>query len=108
MFPKPDCVYPFGIDPAYMMGENDLPIYNSFKMKTSVILGVVHMLIGIVFKGMNCLYFDKQLEFWHEFVPQFVLLSCMFGFMDWMIIAKWLTDWNGRESQAPSIINKMI
>lgn len=54
-----DCVYPFGIDTAWMMSENDLTFYNSFKMKTSVIYGVVHMLIGIVIKGMNALYFDR-------------------------------------------------
>ena len=42
-----------------MMSENDLTFYNSFKMKTSVIYGVVHMLIGIVIKGMNALYFDR-------------------------------------------------
>lgn len=91
-----------------MMSETDLTFYNSFKMKTSVIVGVVHMLIGIVIKGMNAIYFDRKLDFMHEFIPQFLLLSSMFGYMDCMIIAKWTTDWSGRESQAPSIINKMI
>lgn len=105
---KEDCVYPFGLDPAWMMSETDLTVYNSFKMKTSVILGVAHMLIGIVIKGMNSIYFDRKLDFYHEFIPQFLLLTCMFGYMDWMIVAKWTTDWSGREQQAPSIINKMI
>lgn len=28
--------------------------------------------------------------------------------MDLMIISKWLTDWTGREYQAPSVITQMI
>lgn len=28
--------------------------------------------------------------------------------MDWLIYAKWLTDFTGRENQAPSIITIMI
>ena len=63
------CVYPFGIDPAWMMSENDLTFYNSFKMKTSVIIGVFHMLIGIIIKGCNAVYFDRKLDFIHEFIP---------------------------------------
>jgi len=31
-----------------------------------------------------------------------------FGYMDLMIIAKWLTDFTGRESQAPGVISMMI
>lgn len=105
---KEDCVYPFGFDPAWMMSENDLTVYNSFKMKTSVIIGVVHMLIGIGIKGLNCVYFDRKLDLYHEFIPMVLLLTCMFGYMDAMIIAKWTTDWSGREEYAPSIVNKMI
>lgn len=32
----------------------------------------------------------------------------LFGYMDLLIIAKWLTDFSGRESQAPSVISTMI
>lgn len=66
------------------------------------------MLIGIVIKGFNALYFDRKLDFLHEFIPQFLLLSCMFGYMDLLIIVKWTSDWNQKEQYAPSIINKMI
>ena len=57
------------------------------------IIGVVHMLIGIVIKGCNAIYFDRKLDFLHEFIPQFLLLSCMFGYMDLLIIVKWAQDW---------------
>jgi len=32
----------------------------------------------------------------------------LFGYMDAMIVAKWLTDFTGREYQAPSVISSMI
>lgn len=35
-----DCTYPFGIDPAWGVAKNKLSVYNSLKMKTSVIFGV--------------------------------------------------------------------
>ena len=35
-----ECTYPFGIDPAWGIAKNKLSIYNSLKMKTSVIFGV--------------------------------------------------------------------
>lgn len=38
--PVKDCTYPFGMDPAWNLGENKLAMYNSLKMKTSVIIGV--------------------------------------------------------------------
>lgn len=32
----------------------------------------------------------------------------IFGYMDILIIIKWLTDYSGREGEAPSIISIMI
>jgi V-type H+-transporting ATPase subunit a len=50
---KDDCVYPIGIDPAWYMGANELTFLNSLKMKLAVILGVLHMCLGIVMKAFN-------------------------------------------------------
>jgi V-type H+-transporting ATPase subunit a len=68
------------------------------------------MSLGIVVKGLNAKFFGREYDFYHEFIPQLVLLLALFGFMDFLIIQKWLTDWrgNGLESQAPSIISAMI
>ncbi len=103
-----DCVYPIGIDPVWYMSSNNLAFQNSFKMKLSVILGVLQMSLGICMKGFNAVYFGSKLDFFCEFVPQIILLLVLFGYMDALIVIKWLTDYSGKESRAPGIINTMI
>lgn len=66
---------------------------NSFKMKLSVILGVAQMLMGTCMKGFNAIYFGDYIEFVFEVITQLLLLIVLFGFMDYMIIMKWLTNW---------------
>jgi len=103
-----DCVYPLGVDPVWYMAKNELTYMNSLKMKIAVILGVAQMSLGVILKGFNCLYSGKRVEFVFEFIPQILLLLALFGFMDLLIIVKWLTNYSGNESSAPSIISTMI
>lgn len=63
------CTYPFGIDPVWSMSPNQLTFVNSYKMKLAVILGVLHMLLGIVLKGINALFFNNMIDFYYEFIP---------------------------------------
>jgi V-type H+-transporting ATPase subunit a len=69
-------------------------------MKMAVIIGVAHMTLGLLQKGLNAIYFKSKLDFIHEFVPQFLMLFCMFGYMDILIVKKWLTNYQGYESEA--------
>mmetsp|Transcript_1998 Transcript_1998/g.1805 ORF Transcript_1998/g.1805 Transcript_1998/m.1805 type:complete len:319 (+) Transcript_1998:344-1300(+) len=77
-------------------------------MKMAVIFGVAQMSLGILMKAFNSLYFGRKIEFFFEFIPQIVLLWSLFGFMNVLIVVKWLTNWEGRTERAPGIISIMI
>ena len=66
------------------------------------------MSVGVFIKALNCIYFKDRLSFFHEFIPQILLLLLIFGYMDVLIIVKWFTDYSGHENLAPSIITTMI
>ena len=108
-----ECVQPFGMDPIWYRSEAaEIIFMNSFKMKTSVILGVAQMMLGTCLKGFNAIYFGRYIEFIFEVVTQIILISALFGFMDMMIIVKWLTNWASDDIPAsegpPGIITTMI
>jgi len=63
------CTYPFGLDPVWANSSNELTFINSYKMKLAVIIGVIHMLFGIVMKGVNSVFFKNALDFFFEFIP---------------------------------------
>eukprot|EP01134_Creolimax_fragrantissima_P005555 CFRG5555T1 len=81
--------YPIGVDPTWTLAENKLNFLNSFKMKVSVLIGVVHMSIGICMQCVNHLYFNQGYRVWAEFFPQIIFLLAIFGYMDLMILMKW-------------------
>jgi len=103
-----DCQYLFGMDPIWHLSKNELMLYNSLKMKIAVILGVLQMSLGVCLKAMNAVKFKRWLDFFHEFIPQIVLLWVLFGYMDLLIVKKWLINFEGREYNAPSVITMMI
>jgi V-type H+-transporting ATPase subunit a len=84
------CVYPFGIDPVWFVSDQFLAFTNNFKMKTAVIFAILQMSLGIILKGANAIYFKQPLDFIFEFIPQILLLLVLFGWMDALIIGKWL------------------
>ena len=88
------------------MAENEINFMNSFKMKLAIIIGVTHMTLGIILKGINAIYFGSVVDFLFEFIPQLLFMTCTFGYMCFCIIVKWLTDWSTK--QPPQIINVFI
>lgn len=58
------------------------------------------MLLGTVMKGFNAHYHKDFIELIFEVVTQFLLLLVLFGFMDYMIITKWLTNWEDQPSNS--------
>ena len=114
LYPKPDCVYPVGVDPVWGRAENNLVFVNSLKMKISVIIAILHMTVGVCCKAANSLFFRKRLDFYLEFIPQFIFLVGLFGYMDFLIVFKWLKAWDEvvddvpPQEWAPSIITTMM
>lgn len=83
--------YPFGLDPVWMMSENKLTFSNSFKMKMSVVLGVMQMGFGVTLGFFNGRFFKEPLDYIHQFVPQILFLMLIFGYLVLMIFYKWAT-----------------
>ena len=126
------------------MSENKLTFTNSYKMKMSVILGIVQMGFGVVLSLFNhrcggfpfffvkhrpsflflkrmllahprpCSHFKRSINVWCEFVPQFLFLACIFGYLVIMILYKWLTpltqfpEMPGGGHTAPSLLLMLI
>ena len=102
------CVYPIGLDPVWAIASNNLNYINSLKMKISVIIAVVHMTLGVFVKASNSLFFKKKIDFFFEFIPQLIFMVFLFGYMDFLIVFKWLQPWPLYDASAPSIITTMI
>jgi V-type H+-transporting ATPase subunit a len=96
-----DCVYTIGIDPRWAQSDMLLSYTNNFKMKLAVILAILQMSMGIIMKGLNSLYFKKPLDFIFEFIPQIILILVLFGWMDVLIIAKWMYPRNAEINSPP-------
>jgi len=101
-----ECVYPFGMDWAWGAATNEVVFFNSYKMKMSVVLGIIHMSFGIILKGCNAIYFKSGVDFIFEFIPQFVFFVGVFGYMVLLIVMKWTTNywlWITEQGVAPKV-----
>eukprot|EP00536_Pseudo-nitzschia_multiseries_P016609 jgi/Psemu1/328287/estExt_fgenesh1_pg.C_11620009 len=95
-----EAVYPFGLDPIWHVASNELLFFNSFKMKMSVVLGILQMFGGILIRACNALYFHEPLDLIFEVGPMIVFASSLFLYMVVLIFWKWSIDWNYRMSLA--------
>ena len=62
---------------------------NAFKMKVSILLGVMHMLFGVFMSLWNNIYFKNTLNILTEFIPQVIFLCGMFGYLCFLMVIKW-------------------
>ncbi|XP_056608473.1 V-type proton ATPase 116 kDa subunit a isoform X6 [Triplophysa dalaica] len=100
--------YPIGIDPIWNIATNKLTFLNSFKMKMSIILGVIHMLFGVTLSLFNHLYFKKPLNIYLGFIPEIVFMTSLFGYLMLIVFYKW-TAYDARSSKdAPSLLIAFI
>jgi len=89
-------VYPFGFDPQWSHASNKLSYQNSVKMKQAIVLGVVHMCIGIFCKLFNFLYYNKKPQIGLIWVPEVVFMTFIFGYLVIIIFIKWGINWDDR------------
>ncbi|CAK9799058.1 V-type proton ATPase 116 kDa subunit a 1 [Anthophora plagiata] len=108
--------YPIGMDPVWQLAENKIIFLNSYKMKISIIFGVIHMLFGVMVGLWNHMYFKKQISIICEFVPQIMFLVFLFLYMVLLMFIKWIkygpdSDHNDPEHGpfcAPSVLITFI
>ena len=77
-------------------------------MKISMIIACVHMTFAGVLKCVNDLKKGQRSQFYFDSIPKLILLLTNVGYLVYLIIAKWFTNYTGIESHAPSIINTML
>lgn len=82
--------YPVGVDPVWQLAVNKIAFLNSYKMKISIIIGVVHMFFGVSLSIVNHMYFKRAVNVFCEFIPQVFFLLALFGWLCVMIFIKWL------------------
>ncbi|KAG0229756.1 H(+)-transporting V0 sector ATPase subunit a [Actinomortierella wolfii] len=107
--------YPFGLDYSWHGAENYLLFTNSYKMKMSVILGVIHMSFGICMVYYNAKFYRKPIDIYGMFIPQMLFMQALFGYLVIMIVYKWTVDWYATDAAGhaihnspPSLLNTMI
>ncbi|KAF9557200.1 V0/A0 complex, 116-kDa subunit of ATPase [Agrocybe pediades] len=100
--------YPLGLDPGWHGAENALVFTNSYKMKMSIVLGVIHMTFALCLQVPNHFKFKRYSDIYTNFIPQIIFLQSIFGYLVVCILYKWSIDWSKATTQPPSLLNMLI
>ena len=58
-------------------------------MKMAVILGIIHMMFGLLLKLYNNYRQSKWVDLFSLTIPQIIFMCCTFVYMDFIIVYKW-------------------
>jgi V-type H+-transporting ATPase subunit a len=106
--------YPFGFDPVWQIAPlNKIIFQNAYKMKISIIFGVIHMMFGVILSLWNHRYFKNKVAIYTEFIPQIIFLVFLFFYMTMLMFIKWIrfsasNEGAFSEACAPSILITFI
>lgn len=106
--------YPLGLDPVWQVAPlNKIIFQNAYKMKISIIFGVLHMIFGVVVGLFNHRFFKNKMAIYTEFIPQMIFLIFLFFYMTLLMWIKWIRFGAGNEEPfsihcAPSILITFI
>ncbi|KAK7930082.1 hypothetical protein WMY93_006477 [Mugilogobius chulae] len=100
--------YPLGIDPIWHLASNHLSFLNSYKMKMSVIIGVLHMTFGICLSYFNYSYRRQWSDVLLVLLPELVFMLGLFGYLVFMIFYKWVFFGPNQSDRAPSLLLHFI
>uniref|UniRef100_A0A8C7FSZ7 V-type proton ATPase subunit a n=1 Tax=Oncorhynchus kisutch TaxID=8019 RepID=A0A8C7FSZ7_ONCKI len=100
--------YPFGIDPIWRLANNHLTFLNSYKMKMSVIIGVVHMTFGVCLSFFNYIHLNQLSSVFLVLIPELLFMQCLFGYLVFMVLLKWVAFCPQDSNRAPSILIHFI
>lgn len=92
----------------WQLSTNKILWTNSFKMKSSVVFGIIQMVFGLLLKLKNCQYFQNRLNVVSEWIPEMIFLNSIFTYLVITILAKWFM-WPTHDSAcAPSLLINLI
>ncbi|XP_074530223.1 T cell immune regulator 1, ATPase H+ transporting V0 subunit a3b [Halichoeres trimaculatus] len=100
--------YPFGIDPVWGLANNKLTFLNSYKMKMSVIIGIIHMTFGVCLSFFNYWHFKQMDSIFFVLIPELFFMICLFGYLVFMVVFKWIVYTPAQSKIAPSILIHFI
>lgn len=98
----------WGIDPTWHKSANAITFFNSYKMKISIVVGIIQMSLGIMLSLMNHLKYKDYKKVWFQWLPEVGFFFPIFGYLVFMIFYKWSIDWVGTGLPPPSLLNILI
>lgn len=96
------------LQPQWGVAENGLNFENSLKMKISMMVALLHISFGLGLKMLNEYKRNQLALLAYDSLPKMLLLLTTVGYLNYLVVVKWLTDYSGKEAFAPSVINTIL